>query len=311
VDPWYSGYYDDLMNDRGVDIYLRAKDQLLELAGGAAAVRDKVVMDAGSGFGLVSNLMATWGARRVIALELFPPMSQSHRIVLDRFFPHLRDRIWLVNSDVKAMPVATASVDLLLSIEAISHYYEVDAFLDECARVIRPGGVLLISDGNNGGNPSLRRSTEQLWVRHENGPPGPFGDRKIGDSMLSRRERIIAERFPQLDADRAKTLAMNTSGMSKDELVAAVSAHLAGGPAPASPYRFGTPPRDPDHGYLLEALFDPPALARDIAKRGFDARAVPHYGGANNDVFLAANRVLRTIPSFRYARAFRIVARRK
>jgi SAM-dependent methyltransferase len=268
-------------------------------------------MDAGSGFGLVSNLMATWGARKVIALELFPPMSRSHRIVLERFFPELRDRIWLMNSDVKAMPVAAGSVDLLLSIEAISHYYEVDAFLDECARVLRPGGVLLISDGNNGGNPAIRRDTEQLWARYENGPPGLVGDRKVGDSMRSRRERIIAERFPQLTPERVTSLAETTSGMSKDEVMAAVSAHLAGGPAPASPYRAGTSPRDPDHGYLLEALFDPPQLARDIARRGFDARAIPHYGGANNDVFLTVNRVLRAVPSFRYARAFRIVARRK
>jgi len=128
--------------------------------------------------------------------------------------------------------------------------------------------------------------------------------------MQSRRRRIVAEHFPQLPAERVATLAENTSGMAKDEVVAAVTAHLAGGPAPSSPYRAGTPPRDPDHGYLLEALFDPPQLARDIARRGFDAHAVPHYGGANNDLFLAMNRVLRAVPSFRYARAFRIVARR-
>jgi SAM-dependent methyltransferase len=202
-------------------------------------------------------------------------------------------------------------VDLLLSIEAISHYHDVDAFLDECARVLKPGGRLLISDGNNGANRGLARFTEQLWERYERGPAGSFGDRSVGDSMTGRRETIIARAFPGLDSTRVHALAENTSGMVKDEIVAAVAGHLAGGPAPDRPYRFGTLPRDPEWGYVLEALFDPPQLARDIARRGFEARAVPHYGGARDNLRLAANRLLRAIPSFRFARAFRIVARRR
>lgn len=128
--------------------------------------------------------------------------------------------------------------------------------------------------------------------------------------MLARRARMIAERFPQISREQVASLAENTSGMIRDEIVDAVERHLAGGPAPASPYRTGTAPREPEHGYVLETLFDPRTLARDIERRGFAARAVPHYGGAHNDLYRAANRMLSSIPSFRFARAFRIVARR-
>ena len=311
IDPWFRDYHGDLAHARGREVYLRAKEQLLELIGGVDAIRDKVVLDAGSGFGMVSNVMATWGARQVIALEIFAPMAATHRRVLQRDLPDLASRIVQAVGDVKHMPLRDASVDVLLSIEAISHYYDVGTFLDECARVLRPGGMLVVSDGNNGANPGIRKYTEELWVRIEKGPSGTFGDRQVGDSMQSRRETIVASAFPQLTPERVKDLAERTSGMDKREIVRAVEEHLRGGPAPESRYRRGDVPRDPNHGYVLEALFDPPQLARDIARRGFDARAIAHYGGASSELVLIANRVLRVLPTCRFARAFRIVAKKK
>ena len=62
--------------------------------------------------------------------------------------------------------------------------------------------------------------------------------------------------------------------------------------------------------FRVEWLFDPRGLAMELVNRGFSARAIPHYGGASNDLLLTANRVLRWLPSFRFARAFRIVAQR-
>src|SRR5262245_40487600 len=75
VDPWFHRYHGDLQDDRGLRTWVRAKQQFLALAGG---VRDKVVVDAGSGFGMVSNLMAAWGARQVCAVEVYTPMAHSH-----------------------------------------------------------------------------------------------------------------------------------------------------------------------------------------------------------------------------------------
>src|SRR5439155_9828417 len=75
VDPWFLRYCGDLAFDAGLRTYARAKWQLLSLAGG---VRDKVVVDAGSGFGMCANLLALWGARAVYAVEVHAPMAASH-----------------------------------------------------------------------------------------------------------------------------------------------------------------------------------------------------------------------------------------
>jgi SAM-dependent methyltransferase len=308
VDPWFHGYHGDLLDDRGYNTWLRAKAQLLALIGGA---KGRVVVDAGSGFGMVSNLLASWGARRVWAAEVHTPMVESHRKVLDAHFGAIRDRVHPVRTDVSALPIARASADVVLSIEAISHYYDVERFFDECARVLRPGGFVVISDGNNGANPRIRQHTEELWQRLEAGPTGILGDHEIPEPMVLRRQRVLRGAFPQLGEARVATLAAATSGYDAERIVREVGAYLReAAPAPASPYRRGDCPREPVWGYWLERLFDPRELCQMLERRGFRAYALPHYGGAKNDLVHLMNVALRQVPSFRFARAYRVVARR-
>ena len=308
VDPWFHRYLGDLLDDRGLRKWVRAKQQFVALAGG---VQGKVVVDAGSGFGMVSNLLAAWGAKRVCAVEVHEPMARSHALVNAAHFAWLRDRVSGMRGDASRLPVRTAGADLVISIEAISHYFDVDGFLDECARVLRPGGHVLISDGNNGANPRIRAHTVELWERFERGPEGTFGEHEVPDPMIQRRQRVLRREFPQLDAAQVTALSETTSGMDRAQIVAAVSRHLAGGPAPTFRYRRGDCPREPEWGYVMEQLFDGRDLAARLAKRGFVASALPHFGGAANDLVHAANLVLRRLPTHRWAHAYRVVARRR
>jgi SAM-dependent methyltransferase len=51
-----------------------------------------------------------------------------------------------VAGDAARMPLASGSVDGIISVEAAFHFRSRKAFFDECYRVLRPGGVLSISD---------------------------------------------------------------------------------------------------------------------------------------------------------------------
>lgn len=306
VDPWY-GNLRTLATASGRRTFARAHHQLVSLIGGVSG-RD--VVDAGSGFGLTSMLLAHWGARRIYSLEQLDGAARWQRALLSRDFTHLR-HVHALRSDASAMPLRAASVDVVLSIEAVSHYFDVDGFLDETRRVLRPGGALLISDGNNGANPRIRRRTEAIWGRWERGPEGTIGDHDVREPFVARRERLIRERFPDLTADAVVAYAADTVGFDRGEIEAAILAHRRGGPRPRSREARGLPPRDPENGSVVERLFDPRQLADRLARRGFAVRALPHYGGARNDLLLAANLVLRRLPTFRLARAFRIVATRR
>lgn len=137
---------------------------------------------------------------------------------------------------------------------------------------------------------------------------GMFGEHEVPEPMVSRRERVIRERFPALAPEVASALAERTSGMDRAQIHEVVGAHLAGGPPPDSRYHRGQCPREPEWGYYLEQLFDPRDLAARLEKRGFEARALPHFGGAANDVVNRVNSVLRAFPTFRWARAYRVAA---
>jgi len=133
----------------------------------------------------------------------------------------------------------------------------------------------------------------------------------VPEPMVKRRERIVREHFPQLPAARVAELAQLTSGMDRAQIVGALTTHLAGGAAPASRYARGQCPREPEWGYVLEQLFDGRDLAARLRRRGFSARALPHFGGAANDWVQAANMILRSLPTHRWARAYRVVARKR
>ena len=47
--------------------------------------------------------------------------------------------------DAQRMALPPASVDIIVSFETIEHLPAIDAFLSECVRVIRPGGVFIVS----------------------------------------------------------------------------------------------------------------------------------------------------------------------
>lgn len=237
-------------------------------------------------------------------------MIESHRRVLDSHFRAVADRVHPVRASASQLPLEDASADVVLSIEAISHYYDVEAFFDECARVLRPGGFVVISDGNNGANPRIRAHTVDLWQRFEEGPEGPFGDHVVPEPMRSRRERVVRQHFPALAESQVSAYARNTAGYDEAGIREAVASHLAGGVMPDSPYQRGVCPREPFWGYWLERLFDPRDLVRDLERRGFRGHALPHFGGARNDLLLMANLALRALPTVRFARAFRVVARK-
>jgi SAM-dependent methyltransferase len=51
-----------------------------------------------------------------------------------------------VAADATRLPIADGAVDGIISAEAAFHFRSRKAFFDECYRVLRPGGVLSISD---------------------------------------------------------------------------------------------------------------------------------------------------------------------
>ncbi|MEI7444261.1 MAG: glycoside hydrolase family 99-like domain-containing protein [Burkholderiales bacterium] len=106
------------------------------LARALAAGRDVLDIACGEGYG--SAILAAT-ARSVVGVDIDETAVGHARARYPRqnlrFQPGRADRI----------PLADASVDLIVSFETLEHHDAHDAMLQECRRVLRPGGLLCIS----------------------------------------------------------------------------------------------------------------------------------------------------------------------
>lgn len=315
-EPTPQSYYADLLGppgaerDRALDRYVRYYLDLFELAG--RSPQSLRVLEAGTGFGLGLVLLAALGAEHASGVEIVPWEVDFARLARGSLPDDVRPRVEPVVGDATDLPYPSESFDTVLSLEAISHYLDYRPFLDEAHRVLRPGGVLVVSDGNNGLDPLKRRATRRVWASHEIDPRADAIERPNSPWLfVPKRERIVAETDPTLNPDVVHELALRTSGMVRLQIEEAVRTYVERGTLPDSRYRPGTLTVHPDQEMVMERFFNPFALAREIAGHGFDVRVRGHWGGANgsrlvriaNGVLASASRI--TMPT---ARGFRIAA---
>jgi malonyl-CoA O-methyltransferase len=110
------------------------------------------ILDAGCGTGYAGPLLRQrFNTSRVIELDLSPAMLHEARArgqggLLDRVSAFFKgaDTVQICG-DFEALPLATASVDLVWSSLAIQWCREPDAVFAEFMRVLRPGGLLMFA----------------------------------------------------------------------------------------------------------------------------------------------------------------------
>jgi 2-polyprenyl-6-hydroxyphenyl methylase/3-demethylubiquinone-9 3-methyltransferase len=102
------------------------------------------VLDVGCGGGLLSEAMAASGAR-VTALDLAPELIEVARLHLLESGLDVDYRLQSVESLADEAP---ASFDAITCMEMLEHVPDPGSVLRACARLLKPGGVLLLSTLN-------------------------------------------------------------------------------------------------------------------------------------------------------------------
>jgi SAM-dependent methyltransferase len=110
----------------------------------------KRVLDAGCGTAYGTAMMAEAGAATVVGIDIAASVLESVR----REMPQ---GVELQVGDLTALDVQDDQFELIVCFEVIEHFEDPDVVLDELARVLAPGGTLLVSSPNRGvyppGNP--------------------------------------------------------------------------------------------------------------------------------------------------------------
>ena len=101
------------------------------------------ILDAACGQGYGSYLMKTWGAKEVTGIDIdAAAIAQASALFRE-------DGLHYLQHTVEQLPFPDASFDVVVSFETIEHIDKPDAFLKEIKRVLRPGGIVVISCPND------------------------------------------------------------------------------------------------------------------------------------------------------------------
>ena len=101
--------------------------------------RDAVVLEAGCGEGYGAALL-TRAAQRVVALDY----DAATIVHVGRRYPE----VTALRGNLAALPVASGGLDVVAALQVIEHLWDQEGFLAECARVLRPGGRVLLTTPN-------------------------------------------------------------------------------------------------------------------------------------------------------------------
>jgi SAM-dependent methyltransferase len=100
-------------------------------------LRDRIILDLGSGLGQYSKRLAEHGARRVVSLEYQSDKAAWHAW-----------RNWnasAVCGSAEELPFASTTFDTVFSHTVFEHIADVRSALSEVRRVLKPGGQAIIS----------------------------------------------------------------------------------------------------------------------------------------------------------------------
>lgn len=204
----------------------------------------KEILDLGAGFGIEALLVAIFGAKKVIATEIDHDMVAVGTYLANAVTPavdHFESRY----GDGIAMEFPAASFDGVMANCVISHVRDLEGFLSEAHRLLRPGGVFFLSDENNSLYLPARPRRRKGWNDMEREPNGPY---------FAARLAMVKERFPDLEGERLLEAVRRTRGLWGNAVIEGAREFQEKGTVTAVPeFRY----RDPRDGQYPERELNP------------------------------------------------------
>ncbi|AOG12787.1 ubiE/COQ5 methyltransferase family protein (plasmid) [Agrobacterium sp. RAC06] len=235
------------------------------------------VVDFGCKFGHTFPIFHALGAAAVIGVDVEDEYLRVGNLVFSAIgFP-----CELVKSDEGYLPIESETVDFVLVNEVISHINPtyLDTVYAEIARILKVGGKVLISDGNNRASESCVADLRSLYAAWENGPAGTSTGRDtVDEPFRGARRDIIAGLHPDMKPEEIDYLADNTSGLFGERLAIEVGKYIRREGWVARPYRDGCCPTNPGAGgVVMERALHPVQVELGLAEHGIAAQQLFSY----------------------------------
>jgi len=132
------------------------------LLGAMPTDRPLYVLDAGTGFGQYAYFMVrAFAHARVLAVDV----KQTYLDNARRFFDHtpLADRVTLALDDLTQLQ-AKGPFDVILSVDVMEHIEDDRGVFRHFARVLRPGGYLLVNTPSDLGGSDVQKAGDASFI---------------------------------------------------------------------------------------------------------------------------------------------------
>jgi 2-polyprenyl-6-hydroxyphenyl methylase/3-demethylubiquinone-9 3-methyltransferase len=149
------------------------------------------LLEVGAGYGTFGSLaLESKRFSRIIAVEPTPEMAEACRAAgLD-----------VIENRIEDIPEGTIAADVVVSLEIIEHLFEPKVFVARCAKLLKPGGLIILSCPNGDGFDiaTLGPGSQAIDVEHVNlFNPGSLKsllqDNGFSDISVSTPGRLDAE----------------------------------------------------------------------------------------------------------------------
>lgn len=233
------------------------------------------VLDVGCGFGWYAVAISLMGDSEVVAND----MRELMTVMIDKRVEVLRAqglpvRVTTLLGDICTADLAPASFDSIWCAETLEHVHDQDAMFDLFARVLKPGGVCVITNDNNAMNSKVVADNTDMWRKRDTSDEfirelklqRPVENRDI-EPFATMRKRIIRGANPSLPSDEVDRLGAATAGLDRPAIEQIASRHTPGGAVPTPPSHSWC--RNPETGEYCERLLHPFELSQRLASHGF------------------------------------------
>jgi len=166
--------------------------------------------------------------------------------------------------------------EVIIANDVLSHVRDLDGFLREARRLLKPKGRFYIYDNNNKlFLPNIFRY-RKLWNKLEKGPSDTITFRGTDEqlSFTDMRKRMILELEPECDPAHLEYLVKKTAGMYGEEIQSAVLEFRQRGKIKnQKSFKY----RNPKTGEFPEKPINPFMVSKFLKKRGFKCQALPTF----------------------------------
>jgi SAM-dependent methyltransferase len=120
----------------------------------------RILLDLGSGPGFfLARLRGWFPESTVIGSDIHPDCARSAAVEAPGAVP--------VRSDAIEIPIRSGVLDLVSAFQVVEHIGSPDRFFDEARRVLKPGGILLVTTPNPAGIGARLLKDKWQGIRHD------------------------------------------------------------------------------------------------------------------------------------------------